>query len=95
MVQKANEWRRNDNGSGNYVAAEWRDALMVIAGIGTGISNHKVGKWLTRVKDRPMLFETEQKRATVKIEMSNAVNGRQLWVLKKMEEKAAKRERFL
>jgi putative DNA primase/helicase len=86
MVQKANEWRRNEYKQG-YVAPEWRDALMIIAGVGSNISNHKVRKWLSRVKDRPMVFETDTKRSTVKIEMSSAVNGRQLWALKKMEAK--------
>jgi hypothetical protein len=35
-----------------------------------------------------MVFEFGGRKPAVKIEMSSAINGRQLWVLKRLEQKA-------
>jgi hypothetical protein len=45
---------------------------MNVAAVGSSISNKKMGTWLSGVKNRPMVFATEQKQSTVKIEMGSA-----------------------
>jgi hypothetical protein len=87
MVELANEWRKGEGGPGYHPSAEWRDALMNVAGLGSSVSNLRLGRWLARVKDRPMVFNNTGEAVTVKIVQSTKVDGYQQWMLGKVEAK--------
>jgi putative DNA primase/helicase len=79
MIQRADAFDKLAGKGGEHVYPTWRDALMNVAALGNNVSNLRLGKWLSKVKDRPMIFEG----FSYKISQDGVAAGRQRWVLKK------------
>ena len=92
MVQRATEYRRRENGVGEFVNASWREAMMSVAGWGGGVDGDRFGKWLRRNKDRLVTFNNTGKEVMVKIEKGKLLHGRQMWALTRVEVKVEQQQ---
>jgi hypothetical protein len=96
MIERANRWEREIG----FRFPAWRDALMQVAGVGSAVNNRKLGTWLGKNKNRPMVFhdkpqQGKERRVTLKIIEESKSMGRQMWVLQKKEEFIEKQEQLL
>jgi hypothetical protein len=78
MVERADDWLCG------YRHPEWRDVLMNVAGVANSVNNRRLGKWLSMVNDRPMVFNNTEKPVIVQIKQSTMIDGYQQWVLVKV-----------